>query len=120
MHSLLAQSNFSYQLAEWPWRLAMNLHSCRVKLAASLQICRARLLQPQIAILVCSKFAADLHCKSAPDSTQVCSKFDFDLILPCHSKFDASNLKRTWGKFAVTNSATSFALQACCKFAKPA
>ncbi|GBM52530.1 hypothetical protein AVEN_230562-1 [Araneus ventricosus] len=31
-------------------------------------------------------------------------------------KFDASNLKRTCSKFAVTTSAIFLALQACCKF----
>ncbi|GBL73542.1 hypothetical protein AVEN_159521-1 [Araneus ventricosus] len=41
-----------------------------------------------------------------PDSTSVCSKFDFDLILSCHGEFDASNLKRTCHKFAVTTRAT--------------
>ncbi|GBO44906.1 hypothetical protein AVEN_84385-1 [Araneus ventricosus] len=41
-----------------------------------------------------------------PDSMHVCSRFDFDLMLPCHSKFDASDLKRTCGKFAVATIAT--------------
>ncbi|GBL74688.1 hypothetical protein AVEN_260610-1 [Araneus ventricosus] len=38
-----------------------------------------------------------------PDSTYVCSKFGFYLILPCHGKFDASSLKRTCGKLTMQN-----------------
>ncbi|GBN83756.1 hypothetical protein AVEN_141238-1 [Araneus ventricosus] len=37
------------------------------------------------------------------DSTYVCSKFDFYLLLPCHGKFDASSLKRTCGKLTMQN-----------------
>ncbi|GBM71553.1 hypothetical protein AVEN_41675-1 [Araneus ventricosus] len=38
-------------------KLVSHLHSCRVKLAASLQICSASLLQTKIAILVVPVFA---------------------------------------------------------------
>ncbi|GBM58306.1 Cytosol aminopeptidase [Araneus ventricosus] len=54
---------------------------------------------------------------SIPDSTYVCSKFDFDLILPCHGKFDASSLKRTCGKLTITtlacNAVTTSATPPC-------
>ncbi|GBM38075.1 hypothetical protein AVEN_40955-1 [Araneus ventricosus] len=50
---------------------------------------------------------------SSEEVTQIIRKIDFDLILPCHTKFDASNLKRSCHKFDVTTSDTS--LQ--CKFA---
>ncbi|GBM66732.1 hypothetical protein AVEN_89446-1 [Araneus ventricosus] len=38
--------------------------------------------------LFCFRF----HPINSPDSTYVCSKFDFYLILSCHGKFDASML----------------------------
>ncbi|GBO19336.1 hypothetical protein AVEN_129099-1 [Araneus ventricosus] len=78
----------------------------------------------------------EVQC-TIPDSTYVCSKFDFYLILPCHGKFEASSLKRNCGKLTMQNRlprlqnecATSsplqlapplLAMQACCEFAKQA
>ncbi|GBM22449.1 hypothetical protein AVEN_221512-1 [Araneus ventricosus] len=61
-------------------KLVSSLHACHVIFVGTLQICRARLLR----------------------LSQIARTFDFDLILPCHGKFDASNLKRTCHKFDVT------------------
>ncbi|GBM45343.1 hypothetical protein AVEN_172962-1 [Araneus ventricosus] len=44
-----------------------------------------------------------LNRSHSPDSTYVCSKFDFYLILSCHVKFDASNLKRNCCKLTRQN-----------------
>ncbi|GBM21294.1 hypothetical protein AVEN_149876-1 [Araneus ventricosus] len=50
-----------------------------------------------------------LSTRLIPDSTYVCSKFDFYLILSCHGKFDASNLKRNCCKLTMQNLSTLLA-----------